>query len=311
MIRRAPSMAALIPVATVAAIAQTQVPTASLKAVCQTVDDSQRTALTRYVQAKFKLSPTIPLAVAEAEANPGCYRKLDFKSQDSHRPFQITLYASPDLRFLSRELMDVTVDPAVEERRARQELSVKLAKAGDAPVLGPKTAPVTITVFSDFQCPYCAQAAKALTGDILPAQREAVRMEYRYLPLRMHPWARPGAEAAACARQQGDSYFWSLHDYMFEHQRELKPDTLRQSLTDYAAGLTGFDTKAFGACIDSNGASAAVVRDMALASELGITGTPTIFINGERVGGYQPAQIRNLIERALQEQPAASAPSQH
>jgi protein-disulfide isomerase len=123
-------------------------------------------------------------------------------------------------------------------------------------------------------------------------------MEYRYFPLPMHSWARPAAEAAACAREQGDRYFWAVHDYFFEHQRQLKPDGLTQSVLEYAAGLSGFNTQRLKTCLDQRSASAVVERDVALGREIGVTGTPTMFVNGERISGYRPEQLRALIERA-------------
>jgi len=290
-----------------AASAQTSAP----KTPCAALDDTQREKLIHYIQAKYKVPITTPLAVSDAQVNDSCYRKLDLQSQDSHRPFHLTLYASPDLRFLSRDLLDSTVDPAIEERRLREEMASTLAHAAKAPVLGEKEAPVTITVFSDFQCPFCAQAAKNLVGEVVPSHRGELRLEYCYLPLAMHPWARPAAEAAACARVQGDPYFWSLHDYIFEHQKELNPDNLRQNLLEYAAGLNGLDSQALAACIDQKSGAPAVDSDMHLARKLGISATPTLFINGERVGGYRPDQIRSAVDRALQNKPAAADPPRH
>jgi protein-disulfide isomerase len=265
---------------------------------CQALDDSGRGKLIDYVQKKYKLPTTTTVEIAEAGfVNESCYRKLDFHSGDARKPLNLTLFASPDLRFLSRDLSDVRVDPALEERRQKQELLARLSTGG-APLLGAKDAPVTVTVFSDFQCPFCSRAAKGLTQDILPEMSGAVRLEYRNFPLPMHAWARAAAEAAACARQQGDRYFWSFHDYFFEHQKELKPDTLTQSVLEYAAGLSGFNAQTLSTCLEQKGASAAVERDVALGKEIGVTGTPTMFVNGERLSGYRAEQLRAMIERA-------------
>lgn len=264
---------------------------------CPALDDSGRGKLIDYVQKKYNLPITTPIEIAGAVfVNESCYRKLDFHSGDARRPLNLTLFASPDLRFLTRDLMDVRVDPAVEERRQRRELLAKLSTGG-APLLGAKDALVTITVFSDFQCPYCSQAAKGLTQDILPERSGTVRLEYRSFPLPMHAWARAAAEAAACARQQGDGYFWSFHDYFFEHQKELKPDSLESSVLEYAGGLTGFNAQTLRTCLEQKGASAAVERDVALGKEVGVTGTPTMFVNGERLSGYRAEQLRAMIER--------------
>ena len=265
---------------------------------CLPLDAAQRYRLIRYVQGKYNLPVTLGLYVGDSAANELCYRKLDFRSQDSHRPFRLTVYASPDLRFLSRDLMDDSVDPACEERKARLDMAAKLDESGNGPSLGPKDAPVTIALFSDFQCPYCANAASGLIHDVFAGDGTAVRLVFHYFPLLMHAWARPAAEAAACARQQGDSYFWMLHDYFFEHQKDLKPETLRANLIEYAAGIHGIDPARLNACIEQKAAAAEVDRDLALGASVGVTGTPTMFVNGERVTGYRQEEIRAAVERA-------------
>jgi protein-disulfide isomerase len=204
------------------------------------------------------------------------------------------LTASPDLRFLTRELLDSQLDPVQEERQKQQALTAALT-GGDFAVLGEKAAPVTITVFSDFQCPYCAKASDLLMKNILPAEGGNTRLVFRHFPLAMHPWARPAAEAAACAHEQGDRYFWSFHNYLFEHQREITPNNLRPKLDAYGAALQGFDPADFTACLDQKRTAAKVEQDVALGTEFGVQGTPTLFINGQLVTGVHPEQIRTYI----------------
>jgi protein-disulfide isomerase len=219
---------------------------------------------------------------------------LRFAVEDSQRPFKIDLTASPDLRFLTRELLDSQLDPVQQERQKQQALTAALTR-GDFAVLGEKAAPVTITVFADFQCPYCAEASDVLMKNILPAEGGNTRLVFRHFPLAMHPWARPAAEAAACAHEQGDRYFWSFHNYIFEHQREITPDNLRPKLDAYGTALQGFDPADFTACLDQKRTAAKVEQDVALGTEVGVRGTPTLFINGQLMSGVQPEQIRTYI----------------
>jgi protein-disulfide isomerase len=276
---------------------------------CPPLTDAQRAKLVEYVQKKYKAPSTSPLDVAQtAVIGDTCYRKLEFTSRDPRRAFQLALIATPDLRFLTRELLDSEVDPVVEERQKLQAMQDGLSR-GKFPVLGAKDAPVTITVFSDFQCPYCAQAGIGMVKDLLPSEEGKVRLAFRYFPLAMHPWARGAAEAASCAQEQGDRYFWSLHDYLFERQKEITVESVQRRLLGQAAQLASFDSKKFETCLDTKAGAARVDADIAFGKEAGVTGTPSIFVNGLRQSsGYNPVQLRTLI-REITEGPASGAGS--
>ncbi len=190
---------------------------------CVPLKASERSRLETYLRKKFKISPSLAIQISDSpDQECGVFRKLDVKSADPAKRFEMTLYASPDLRFLTRDLLDTRIDPEVEDRRRKQEFEAALNR-GDFPVLGPADAPVTITVFSDFQCPYCARFAQVLEKDVLPREGSNVRVVFREFPLQMHPWARPAAQTAVCVAQQNHQYFWKLHDYLFDHQREITP----------------------------------------------------------------------------------------
>lgn len=165
--------------------------------------------------------------------------------------------------------------------------------AGDPPAFGPAEAPVNIVLFSDFECPYCATAAKQV-----PAIRDAygaeVRFVFRQFPLSFHPNARGAAEAALAAHAQGQ--FWAFHDRLFEQQQALD----RASLDAHAAAL-GLDAAAFGQALDGATYRSAVDSDFALGRRVGVEGTPTMFVNGLRV--HDPtdlASIQETIEQARQ-----------
>ncbi|MBI3471444.1 MAG: thioredoxin domain-containing protein [Candidatus Solibacter usitatus] len=221
---------------------------------------------------------------------------MRFISGDAARPFRVELYVSPDSRFLSSELLDSTLDPGEDERRKDQALWTELTQ-GDYVSWGPANAPVTLTVFSDFQCPYCARAARILTNDVLRDDNN-VRLIFRHYPLPNHAWARTAAEATACAQEQHPDFFWKLHDFLFERQTEFAPETLRKRLQQEAATFSGFDSRAFQRCLSGTTARAKVDRDIDLGTRIGITGTPTLFVNSHRVAAVvSPEQIRTLIRQ--------------
>ena len=150
---------------------------------CRVLKNTERARLIEYVKKKQKLPETMSLRLgAESFVGGTCFRRLEFRSADPKRNFRLELFLSPDFRFLTRELLDSSVDPVVEERRKQQTLAAGLT-TGNFPSLGPKDAQVTITVFSDLQCPYCAQAARMLTKEILPAERKTTRVVFRHFPL--------------------------------------------------------------------------------------------------------------------------------
>jgi protein-disulfide isomerase len=262
---------------------------------CPPLRDNDKARLIAYLEKKYKMPSTTHLDLAKASfVGTTCYRRLEFVRRDMPKPVPLALYASPDLRFLTRELLDSTVDPLKEEREREQALIAGLTR-GNFPALGLRNAPVTITIFSDFQCPYCSRMASLLRKEVLPAEKDKVRLVFRNFPLPMHPWARPAAEAAACAGQQGDSSFWSLHDFLFEHQREITPDNLQPKVLDYTKRLRNFDQSKFKACLAGKRMAAAVDADVKFATENAINSTPTLFINGKRARVSDAAQIRTLV----------------
>jgi hypothetical protein len=120
---------------------------------CLPVQDSDRARLIDYVQKKYKAPASIQLEITGiSPVASTCYRKLEFGAKGSNASFHLELYASPDLRFLARELLDSTVDPSIEERRKADALAAGLTRS-DLPSIGKRDAPVTIALFSDFQCP--------------------------------------------------------------------------------------------------------------------------------------------------------------
>lgn len=118
------------------------------ESACATLSEATKQGLSRYVKEKYRLTFDITIEAGDGSLVAGtCYRKIRFSSASGgQRPFAMSLYLSPDQRFLSKELMDSSVDPTLAEERDNREL-LKQLSSGTAASLGPATAPVTITVF--------------------------------------------------------------------------------------------------------------------------------------------------------------------
>jgi len=157
---------------------------------------------------------------------------------------------------------------------------------------GAPGAPVTIVEFSDFQCPYC-RGVVATLKEVTARYPDRVRWVFRDFPIEnLHPEAPLAHEAARCAGDQGK--FWPYHDLLFQ-QANLAPTALKQ----YAAQI-GLEPDAFAQCLDSRRHRAGVAADVAAGSQLGVTGTPTFFINGRPLVGNLPAaDFQRIIEREL------------
>jgi len=162
----------------------------------------------------------------------------------------------------------------------------------DDPVRGNPKAPVTIVLFSDFQCPFCARVTPTLS-EVEKTYGDKVRVVWKHEPLPFHPNALPAAEAAEAAREQGK--FWQMHDKLFASQQQLSPDTYAR-----IAKEIGLDAKKFAESTSSGRNRARIQEDQALAQQVGANGTPTMFVNGERVVGAVPfEQLKTVIDRQL------------
>lgn len=165
-------------------------------------------------------------------------------------------------------------------------------------VRGPRNAPVRIIEFADYQCPYCKQIEPQLER-LHSEFGDKVAIAFMDFPLPMHAHAQELAEAADCAGAQGK--FWEYHDFLFKDLKEsFDVAVLKQRARDLKLDQPQFDT-----CLDSGGQAAQIKTEMAEGTRLGITGTPTLFINGRFVSGS--AKYETLRETVQQELTAVSS----
>ena len=160
----------------------------------------------------------------------------------------------------------------------RADLSVN-----GAPFKGAEKAQVTIVKFEDFECPFCKTVQPALAA-VLKQYNGKVRVVHKDLPLQaIHPQAQLAAEAARCSGEQGK--FWEYHDTLYAKAPKLAAADLKTYAQDMSLDTTKFDQ-----CLTSGKYKALVQKDLSEGAELGITGTPTFFINGREISGALPVE---------------------
>jgi protein-disulfide isomerase len=171
------------------------------------------------------------------------------------------------------------------------------------PVLGQEDAPVTMIVYEDFQCPFCKRFEEGAVSQIVSNYVESgdVKIVWKDRPLtRLHPWAKPAAEAMECVhREGGNDVFWTLKDKIFSNQNQLSTSNAQSQIKSWAAD-EGVSESAIQSCIDSGDAMSEVEADSTEGQQLGASGTPTSFVNGQKLVGAQPfSRFETVIEEEL------------
>jgi len=179
-----------------------------------------------------------------------------------------------------------------QESEARADV---LQRASEGmPARGPADAPVTLIEFSDFQCPYCARAT-TLVDQLRERYPDRLRVVFMHFPLSSHEWARPAAMAAQCAARQDEDAFWRLHDFYFSNQDALTPGNVMAKsepiLAETAVNVDDWKTCATDRTSDVHRSVARQVNaSLEAGKEAGVTGTPSFFVNGEKVQGARTVE---------------------
>lgn len=193
----------------------------------------------------------------------------------------ITFCASPQAADLARDNAELMGDST------SGDVPYSPVPVGDSPTRGPRDAPVTVVMFTDLECPYCAQMHETWAS-IMNERPDDVRLVFKHTPLTFHPNAVPAALGALAAREQGK--FWPFVDRLYSHQDALD----QESLIGHAEKL-GLDLEQFQNDFGSQSHIAAVEADLGLAGQVGVEGTPTVFVNGVRVVGVYPEDALHAL----------------
>lgn len=274
------------------------------------VDDSQARKDRIIANLKSQLPQLAQMNVTVGAIEPTEIEGLEQGSlvlQGRSQPFLVTS-DDTQLWLLASEPMDVSQDTAELEaeqaqRQAERQETLASIVSGE-PLRGNPDAPVTIVEYSDFQCPYCARGFQTME-QVLEKYPEDVKFVFQHFPLtQIHPWAKPAAVAAECAANQSDEAFWTLHDAYFDNQGELSVGNVVERSKEFLAD-SGIDLAQFEACAGDESseayqaAQAEVEAELAQGQELGVSGTPGFFVNGEFLNGAQPmSAFEPLIQAA-------------
>jgi protein-disulfide isomerase len=189
-----------------------------------------------------------------------------------------------------------STQPAISDNQVTIDKNVKRydIPIDNSPSQGPEDAPITIVEFSDYQCPFCVRWYNEVYGRLLKTYAGKIRFVYRDFPLSsIHPEAQPAAEAARCAGEQ-DAY-WQFHDALFGDEFGLG----KSAYSQYASAI-GLDVESFNQCVNERRYQDEVEADARYASSIGVSSTPTFFVNGLAIVGAQPYEVfQQVIDKEL------------
>jgi protein-disulfide isomerase len=202
-------------------------------------------------------------------------------------------YVTPDGRHsVIGEIMPFGLHPFDATRK-------ELAKGVNGPSRGPADAHVTVVEFSDLQCPHCKEAQPTL--DRLVGEDKDVRVVFQSFPLPSHDWAAKAAAYADCVAHTSNDAFWKFINSVYQSQSDITAGNAEEKLN----GLTdqaGSKSADIAVCAANPETVARVERSVALGKSLGVNSTPTIFINGRKLGGGVPYDVlRKLVDFAAKQ----------
>lgn len=259
--------------------------------------------LEAYVRHLFVWGKAINVEVLDAKPAPGLpdLYSIDVRATAGQVSQVETFLVSKDgHKILRAVVFDVNENPF--------KADLDKLKTQFQPSMGTEGAPVVLVLFSDFECPVCKVEANMLRQNVVSAYPKEVRLYFKDFPLmQMHPWAKAAAMAGRCIFRQNPAAFWNYHDWVYEHQADITPDTFKAKLLEFAKSKDKeIDTMQLTTCLDTRTTEAEVDRNIADGADLHVNATPTMFINGRRIEGQIPwPNLRDIIDYEIEYQKTA------
>ncbi|MFW5733800.1 MAG: DsbA family protein [Oceanidesulfovibrio sp.] len=254
-----------------------------------------------------KLTALCLAAIISCLVAAGCSENPAADKTDLEREISDILREKPDLvlnilrennetvfRIAQQGMAEAQQRALEEQRMAMVENPLQPEINMDRPVRGPEDAPIVIVEYSDFQCPYCSDAARTVEL-LMQKHKDEVRLHFKHMPLSSHPVALPAARYFEAASLQDEEKAWQLYDIFFSDQEALKQggvEWIRQQATELGLDVDKLDEDAAGSVVNNR-----IKDDLREAKRLDITGTPHFIVGGVLVAGAQPLEeFSKIIE---------------
>ncbi|MBI4209388.1 MAG: thioredoxin domain-containing protein [Deltaproteobacteria bacterium] len=266
--------------------------------------EEQKQRISNYLRETLNMPSSVQIEVGEIQTSdiPGLQEgELNYQRGEQAQKGNFYLTSDGNYLILGR-VMNLAVDP-------RQAVVSKISMK-DAVIQGAKDAPVTLVEYSDLQCPFCGRAHKTVE-ELVKANEGKLKWVWKHFPLStIHKWAEDGAVAAECVRQQNEEAFWKFADYVFENQKSINNSNLEQKVGEFAQ-QNGLKDKKIKSCMKDKNVREKVQADAKEGGEVGVSSTPTFFVNGRKVSGAKPlAEFQSIVDEELGiKKPEEAAPT--
>ena len=263
--------------------------------------------LTQKIERQVRFTYSIPASV---KITIGPLRPSDFANYDAltitmeggEKKQTYDFLLSKDGKTLARMTkLDLSKDPYVE--------AMKKIDLNGRPTRGNKDAKVVVVNFDDFQCPFCSRMHQTLFPELLKEYGDRVEFVYKDYPLtEIHPWATHAAVDANCLAAQNNDAYWDFADHIHASQREVNSEKGRDAQFAALDRFTleqgqkhNLDQTKLQACVKTQNEDA-IKASMHEAEGVGVSATPTLFVNGQEMDGALPAsEMRAALDRALEQ----------
>ena len=203
-----------------------------------------------------------------------------------------------EMYYVSKDGKNIVKGTSYDIAKSPFQSNLDLLKTDRQPSYGAAAgAPVTLVVFSDFQCPFCQKEEQELRKNIPTAFGDKVRVYFTDFPLtQIHPWAMKGSIAGRCAYRASQEAFWDYHDWIYQNQKDVTLENFDAKFQEYAKQKS-LDTEKLSQCMADKNAAAEVEKAMAQGHDLGVSATPTLFLNGRKLeGGLDWNVLQQLLQ---------------
>jgi protein-disulfide isomerase len=261
--------------------------------------------LSQRIERQLRVTYSVPVTVKViiSDLHPSEFPNYDaltvtFAGEGSKKTYDFLV--SKDQKTLIRMTkMDLSNDPYAE---VMKKIDLK-----GRPVRGNPNAKVTVVSYDDFECPFCSQVHRTLFPELLKEYGDRVAFIYKDFPLsEIHPWAVHAAVDANCLGAQNTAAYWDFADYIHSNQSLVSQEKERDGqfaaldkMTLSQGDKYKLDSAKLQACVKDQKEDA-VKTSVKEGESLGVSGTPTLFVNGQMLDGARPiADLRALFDNAL------------